>query len=221
MNNQLHELLYYYNEEGYEGYDLNEVQLLEKKDFDRVEKLKLLLHHEDRYVAYQAMLILLAWSIPEGFELLDRFIAEKWDEKESFEPHRFHGEDNVYDVITNALYIATFNGKTEQELYPYIKQFLHRYGDRFFESNLKDFLLKKDCRPLLKEIEQAMQTALQNKRYYQASQLFPVLVHYDQNLFNDYIGIFKTLISQDNRITYTIEEAEKNQLINPTQCTQI
>ncbi|PQA90908.1 hypothetical protein B0A69_19435 [Chryseobacterium shigense] len=209
MNNELQELLYYYNEEGFEGYDLNEVQLLEKKDFDRVEKLKKFLHHEDRYIAYQAMLILLAWSIPEGFELLDRFIAEKWDEKERFEPHRLHGEDNVYDVITNALYISTFNGKSEQELYLYIKQFLHRYGDRFFESNLKDFLLTKDCGPLLKEIELAMQTALQNKRYYQASQLFPVLVHYENNLLNAYIGIFRALINQDNRIAYNIREAEK------------
>lgn len=209
MNNELHKLLYYYNEEAYEGYDLNEVQLLEKKDSDRVEKLKLLLHHEDRYIAYQAMLILLAWSIPEGFQLLDRFIAEKWDEKERFEPHRLHGEDNVYDVITNALYISTFNGKTEQELYPYIKQFLDRYGDRFFESNLKDFLLKKDCGPLLKEMEQAMQKALENKRYYQASQLFPVLVHYDKNTWRKYLDTFRSLISQDNRVAYNIQEAEK------------
>ncbi|SHF01994.1 hypothetical protein [Chryseobacterium sp. OV279] len=210
MNNELHELLYYYNEEGYEGYDLSEVQLLEKKDFDRIEKLKHLLHHEDRYMAYQAMLILLAWSIPEGFELLDRFIAEKWDEKESFEPHRLHHQDNVYDIITNALYISTLNGKNEQELFPYIKQFLLLYGDRFFESNLKDFLLKKDCGPLLKEIEQAIQNALQNKRYYQASQLFPVLVHYDKSRFNVYRDIFRPLISQDNRIAYNMDEAEKN-----------
>ncbi|WP_123879565.1 hypothetical protein [Chryseobacterium carnipullorum] len=209
MNNELHKLLYYYNEEGYEGYDLNEVQLLEKKDSDRIEKLKLLLHHEDRYIAYHAMLILLAWSIPEGFELLDRFITEKWEEKESFEPHRLHGEDNVYDVITNALYIATFNGKTEQELYPFIKDFLHRYGDCLFESNLKDFLLKKDCGPLLKEMEQAMQKALENKRYYQASQLFPVLVHYDKKTWRKYLDTFRSLISQDNRITYNIQEAEK------------
>lgn len=209
MNNELHELLYYYNEEGYEGYDLNEVQLLEKKDFDRVEQLKKILHHEDRYIAYQAMLILLAWSIPEGFELLDRFIAEKWDKKESFEPHRLYAEDNVYDIITNALYISTFNGKSEQELYPYIKQFLHLYDDRFFESHLKDFLLKKDCGPLLKEIEQALRTALENQRYYQASQLFPLLVHYDKSLFNLYIGIFRPLIIQDSRIMYSIEEAEK------------
>lgn len=137
MNNKLHELLYYYNEEGYEGYDLSEVQLLEKKDVDRIEKLKLLLHDDNQYTVYQAMLILLAWSIPEGFEMLDRFIHEKWDEKENFEPHRLYNEDNVYDVITNALYIATFNGKSDQELYPYIRQFLNSYGDKFFESNLK------------------------------------------------------------------------------------
>ncbi|MBL1220379.1 hypothetical protein JET18_05985 [Chryseobacterium sp. L7] len=210
MNNELHELLYYYNEEGYEGHGLNEVQLLEKKDFDRVEKLKHLLHHEDRYMAYQAMLILLAWSIPEGFELLDRFIAEKWDEKESFEPHRLHHQDNVYDIITNALYISTFNGKSEQELFPYIKQLLLLYGDRFFESNLTDFLLKKDCGPLLREIEEAMRTALENQRYYQASQLFPVLVHYDKSRFNVYRDIFRTLISKDNRIAYNMDEAEKN-----------
>lgn len=210
MNNELHEILYYYNDEGYEGYDLNEVQLLEKKDSNRIEKLKQLLHHEDRYMAYQAMLILLAWGIPEGFELLDRFIAEKWDEKESFEPHRLHNQDQVYDVITNALYISTFNGKSEQELFPYIKQFLLLYGDRFFESHLKDFLLKKDCGPLLTEIEQAMRTALENKRYYQASQLFPVLVHYDKSRFNAYIDVFRPLISKDNRIAYNMDEAEKN-----------
>ncbi|MGG7437214.1 hypothetical protein [Chryseobacterium arthrosphaerae] len=210
MNNPIHELLYHYNEEGNEGYDLSEVQLLENIDPDRVEKLKLLLHNDDPYIAYQAMLILLAWAIPEGFKQLDQFIAEKWDEKENFEPHRLHNEDNVYDVITNALYIATFNGKTEQELYPYIKHFLNIYGDKFFESNLKDFLLKKNCRPLLKETEQAIQAALENKRYYQASQLFPVIVHYDKDSFNKYKDIFSSLISEDSRIVYNIEEAEKS-----------
>ncbi|RXM52995.1 MULTISPECIES: hypothetical protein [unclassified Chryseobacterium] len=210
MNNQMHELLYHYDEEGNEGYDLNEVQLLGKIDLDRVEKLKLLLCNDDQYIAYQAMLILLAWAIPEGFKQLDRFISEKWDEKESFEPHRLHNEDNVYDVITNALYISTLNGKTEQELYRYIEYFLKIYGDQFFESNLKDFLLKKNCRPLLKEIEEASQRALRNKRYYQASQLFPVLVYYDQDTFNKYRDIFSHLISEDNRIAYNIEEAEKS-----------
>jgi hemerythrin superfamily protein len=207
MNNQIHELLYHYNEEGH---DLNEVQLLEKIDSERVEKLKLLLHNDDQYIAYQAMLILLAWSIPEGFELLDRFITEKWDEKTNFEPHRIYNEDNVYDVITNALDISTLNGKNEQELYPYIKQFLNIYGDNFFESNLKNFLLKKNCRPLLKEIEQAIESALKNKRYYQASQLFPVIVHYDKSTFHTYLDIFSDLISLDNRIAENIEEAKKS-----------
>ncbi|GEJ45798.1 hypothetical protein [Chryseobacterium sp. ON_d1] len=210
MNTQINELLYHYNEEGYEGYDLSEVQLLKNIDSERVEKLKLLLHNDDQYIAYQAMLILLAWAIPEGFQQLDRFISEKWDEKESFESHRIHSEDNVYDVITDALYISTINGKSEQELYPYIKYFLSIYGNKFFESNLKDFLLKKNCTPLLKEIEQAIHDSLQNKRYYQASQLFPVLVHYDKSSFNKYADIFKSLIKEDDRIAYNIEEAEKS-----------
>ncbi|KAA0129363.1 hypothetical protein FY557_05545 [Chryseobacterium sp. SN22] len=210
MNKEIHELLYHYNEEGQEGYDLNEVQLLEERDAERTEKLKLLLHNENRYIAYQAMLILLAWAELEGFKQLDEFISEKWAEKETFEPHRIHGEDNVYDVIANALYIAALNGKPEEELYPYIKHFLKIYGNQFFESNLKDFLLKKNCRLLLKEIEQAIHDALQNNRYYQASQLFPVLVHYDKGIFNQYIDIFNRLVNQDNRIIYNIEEAKKN-----------
>lgn len=211
MKNEIHELLYHYNEEGEEGYDLKEVQLLEKRDAERIEKLKLLLNNEDRYIAYQAMLILLAWTEQEGFKQLDRFISEKSTEKETFEPHRIHGEDNVYDVIANALYIAALNGKPEQELYPYIKHFLGIYGTQVFESGLKEFLLKKNCKPLLNEIQQAMQEALQNKRYYQASQLFPVLVHYGKNYFNTYKDTFTSLIKEDNRIEYNIniEEAEK------------
>lgn len=210
MNNEIHELLYHYNEEGQEGYDLNEVQLLEERDAERTEKLKLLLHNEDRYIAYQAMLILLAWAESEGFKQLDRFISEKWNEKETFEPHRIHGEDNVYDVIANALYIAALNGKPEQELYPYIKHFLEIYGTQFFESNLKEFLLKRNYTLLLSDIEQAMKDALENKRYYQASQLFPVLVHYDKDNFKKYIDTFTSLIKEDQRIEYNIEEAENS-----------
>ena len=209
MDNHIHEILYHYNEDGYEGYDLSEVQHLEKIDLERVEKIKLLLQNDDQYIAYQAMLILLAWSIPEGFKQLDRFISEKWDEKENFEPHRIYNKDNVYDVITNALFIATLNGKSEQELYPYIKHFLNIYGDKFFESKQKEFLLKKNCRPLLQEIEQAMQSALKNKRCHQASQLFPIIVHYDKDGYNKFIDIFNDLISQDDRISYNIEEAKK------------
>lgn len=210
MKNEIHELLYHYSEEGQEGYDLNEVQLLEERNAERTEKLKLLLHNEDRYIAYQAMLILLAWAEPEGFKQLDRFISEKWNEKETFEPHRIHDADNVYDIIANALYIATLNGKPEEELYPYIKHFLEIYGTQFFESGLKEFLLKKNCTLLLNDIKQAMQDALENKRYYQASQLFPVLVHYDKDNFKKYKDTFTSLIKEDNRIEYNIEEAENN-----------
>jgi hypothetical protein len=209
LENEIYDTLYYYSEDGEEGYDLTEVQLIGKTDENRVEKLKLLLHHKNAYISYQAMLILVAWAIPEGFQQLDRFISEKWDEKHSFEPHRIYNEDNVYDVIVDALYISTLNGKEEQELYPYIKHFLNIYGDRFFESCLKDFLLKKDCKPLLKEIEEAMKSGLKNKKYYQASQLFPVIVHYDKHRFEEYFEVFSSLLKDDKRIEYNIEEAEK------------
>ncbi|WP_312296760.1 hypothetical protein [Chryseobacterium sp.] len=54
-----------------------------------------------------------------------------------------------------------------------------------------------------------MNNTLQNKRYYQASQLFPVLVHYEKSIFDEYKDIFTPLIHLDNRITYNIEEAGK------------
>ncbi len=209
MNSDIHELLYHYNEDGYEGYDLSEVQLLREIDSDRVEKLKLLLQHDDTYIAYQAMLILLAWAIPEGFQQLDTFISEKWEEKQTFEPHRIYNEDNVYDVICNALSIAILNGKDEEELHASISYFLKIYGTHFFESNLKNFLLTKNCKPFLKEIEQAMERAIETERYYQASQLFPVVVNYDNNGFNKFEGVFKDLLLHDNRIMYNIEEAQK------------
>ncbi|MDO3424387.1 hypothetical protein QWT87_05750 [Chryseobacterium sp. APV1] len=209
MENEIYDTLYYYSEYGEEGYDLTEVQLIGKTDENRVEKLKYLLQHKNPYISYQAMLILVAWAIPEGFVQLDRFISEKWDEKHNFEPHRIYNEDNVYDVIVDALYISTFNGKEEQKLYPYVKHFLSIYGDRFFESCLKDFLLKKDCRPLLKEIEEATKSALKNEKYYQASQLFPVIVHYDKHRFEEYFEVFSSLLKDDKRIGYNIEEAEK------------
>lgn len=62
---------------------------------------------------------------------------------------------------------------------------------------------------LLNDIEQAMQDALENKRYYQASQLFPVLVHYDKNYFNKYKDTFMSLINKDDRIKFNIEEVNK------------
>lgn len=207
MDKALHDLLYYYQEDGYEGYDLREVQLLNVIDAERVEKLKVLLQHEDPYVAYQAMLILLAWAVPEGFVLLDRFIAEQWETTTSFEPHRLYGADNVYDVIADALSVATLNGKSVAELYPYLQQLLSMYGTHFFESCLAELLLRKDCRPLLKDMETAMEQAIAQERYYQASQLFPVLVHYDKQAFEQYNALFLSLTELDKRIAFNTAAA--------------
>ncbi|OPH00361.1 hypothetical protein B2I21_00350, partial [Chryseobacterium mucoviscidosis] len=63
MENEIYDTLYYYSEDGEEGYDLTEVQLIGKTDENRVEKLKLLLQHKNPYISYQAMLILVAWAI--------------------------------------------------------------------------------------------------------------------------------------------------------------
>jgi hypothetical protein len=65
LENEIYDTLYYYSEDGEEGYDLTEVQLIGKTDENRVEKLKLLLHHKNAYISYQAMLVLLAWAIPK------------------------------------------------------------------------------------------------------------------------------------------------------------
>ena len=210
MDNEIHDTFYtYIDEDGNQGEDLREVQLLESFSQERIEKLTNLTNNEDRYIAYQAMLILLSWGIDVGFKKLDDFIENKIDDLVAFEPHRIYGEDNVYDVISDALYISTYNTNDEDKIVPYIKIMLAMYGNKFFESRLKYVLLKlQNTAVLIPNIKKAIETAIANERYYQASQLLPVIAKYEEEALDQYVKEFSFFTKYDNRISHNLKEIQ-------------
>ncbi len=209
MEKYIYEALYYYkDEDGEEGYDLYNVQLLEQIDNNRIQILKKIIENEDKYISYQAMLILISLGINEGFNKFNDFITEKWYEKLEFEPHRIYDEDNVFDVISRAFNIAYINGAAKLLVIENVKIILSFYGTRFFEGNLKRVLLKRDeiSINLTKEIKVALESALKNKRYYQASQLLSLINKYDKAYVSNVIPEFENLAKIDNRINFNLDE---------------
>lgn len=210
MSKETYDTLYYYNEDGEDGYDLNEVMLLDDvNDTERIEKLTELLESSDKTIAYQAILILVSWNKKQGFSKLQQFIDERWDKSENFDPHRIYGEDTAYDKFSHALKISTYNGSSETQLMPYIKQFLELYNEVFFESFFKDLLLSMNIISLyIEEVEKTILKTVEANKPYQASQLFPVLVKNNSSYFEKYKDFFEKLNLKDGRIIYNIEEAE-------------
>ncbi len=212
MKKEIFEILYkYIDDDGNEGEDLFEVQLLEKAPQKRVDKLIQLLEHEDQYICLQAMLILIAWGKREGLRKLDEFINNEYDKFEKFYPHRIWGQDNVYDEISDALFMSIFKTKNENLILPYLKKILSLYGDKFFESKFKSVLLEslKSTQILIPEIKEAIELAIKNKRYYQASQFLPIIAKYDNKNIDQYILKFNSLIPLDERIKFNIEESNE------------
>lgn len=110
---------------------------------------------------------------------------------EEFEPYRIRDEDNVYDVLAEALYRSTYNTDNEDKILPFLKDILSLYPTCFFESRLKYVLLKMEkCNLLQNDIENALVGAIDNQRYYQASQLLPVLHKISPDLALKYAPTF-------------------------------
>ncbi len=204
--------LLYIDESG-ELSTLFDVQLMEDIPTQRIPKLIKLLASKDRYINYQAMLLLIAWGVEEGFNQLDFFIENELDATYEYEPHRIWGADNVYDHIAESLLISTYNTHNVEKITPYLNRFLSFYSEKFFDSKLKDVLLKirtKLDEPFQKEfsegIVRAIDQAIKSERYFQASQLLPVLAHYEKSKVHDYISKFESLLTFDKRIRYNLDE---------------
>jgi hypothetical protein len=209
MEKFIYEALYHYkDDDGEEGYDLFCVQTLEHKEKERIDVLKKILENEDRYIAYQAMIILLSWGLDEGFVKLNEFITDKWYEKAEFEPHRIYGEDNVFDVIADALDIAWFNSMDKKRVIDLFKVILSYYGNMFFEGKIKQVLLKREelAMNILPNIKNALEASLKNKRFYQASQLLSIINKYDKKYVEMLIPEFENLAKIDSRINYNLDE---------------
>jgi hypothetical protein len=91
----------------------------------------------------------------------------------------------------------------KKKIIPYFVKLLKLYGDKFFESKLKNCLLEIQPRKeLLPYIIKALESSLKNERYYQASQLLPVIAKYNKSLVQIYVNQFIPLVALDDRIQY-------------------
>jgi hypothetical protein len=104
-----------YSTSSSEEFGLYEAQLMEEIPAERISKLIELLKNENQFITFQAMLILTAWNIEEGFKSITEFIKNQPDRNYEFEPHRIWDADNAYDYIAKALYISTFNSDDEKK----------------------------------------------------------------------------------------------------------
>ena len=197
-----------YTDETGEVIGLDEVQLLDPIPQERITRLIDSLSGDDLYLSYQCALVLAAWGIEQGVHYLRHLIATRIDQLAEFEPHRLWGEDNVYDVISEALYIGVLSDYNKVEINSMVKEILELYGEAYFESKLKHVLIKLNEPELTPAIKQAMQLALKHERYYQASQLLPVLAKYDKVYAFAQVDAFQKLIAKDKRIQYNLEEMQ-------------
>ncbi|UYZ64889.1 hypothetical protein [Hymenobacter weizhouensis] len=199
-----------YADENGEIVGLDEVQYMDPVPAERIPALVALLQSDDIYVAYQCGLILAAWGVKEGIEHLRMLVETRIDKTADFEPHRLWGEDNVYDVIARALSMAMqYTDYNKAEITALLARILELYGECYFESKLKYALLDVRVPELMPNIKQALQVALDHGRYYQASQLLPVLAVYDRAFAQAQIPVFERLTSQDQRIKYNLEEMQQ------------
>ena len=198
-----------YTDEFGEIVGLDEVQLMKTELSSRMPLLIGLLRQEDLYLAYQCGLILAAWGVSDGVDYLEYLVETRIDKTTEFEPHRLWGEDNVYDIIAEALELAvSINGYDRLLVARVFKKILALYGECYFESRLKQALINLNELALLPDIKQAMQLALDHKRYYQASQLLPVLAKYDKAYALAQVGPFQQLVAEDKRIQDNLEEMQ-------------
>ncbi|UOQ71675.1 hypothetical protein [Hymenobacter cellulosilyticus] len=196
-----------YADEAGEIVGLEEVQLLEPVPTGRIPALVGLLTSTDRYLAYQCGLILAAWGVKHGVDYLRQLLETRIDKTTALEPHRLWGEDNVYDVIAEALSLAwRYSAYDKAEIVAILAEVLALYGECYFESKLKHVLLNSSIPELAPAVKQALQLAVVHQRYYQASQLLPVLAKYDKTYALTLVGQFEKLLGQDKRIQYNLEE---------------
>jgi hypothetical protein len=194
-----------YTDEAGEVVGLDAVQLLDPIPVNRVPELIAQLSGDDLYLAYQCGLVLAAWGVEEGVSYLQSLVASRIDKIAEFEPHRLWGEDNVYDVISEALGVAVLSDYDKSEIVNILRDVLQLYGECYFESKLKEVLIRLDEESLLPDIKRAMQLALDNQRYYQASQLLPVLAKHDNAYALAQVSMFQDLVQKDGRVRFNLE----------------
>lgn len=182
-----------YTDEFGDDVGLDEVQLLDPPLEDRVQALSTMLNSSEKYLSYQATLVLSAWGKDIGLQKLEDFIKKEELSELGFSPNRITSEDNVYDELSYAVHLYGLSGGDRGNMLNLFKRLLSLYPKYFFESKLKYALLKNMFIELVPAIENAINGALANGRTYQASQLLPVITKLDSEkgwiLAQKFIGL--------------------------------
>lgn len=70
--------------------------------WDRVPKIKELMHGEDAYIALRAAMLLSHWGMDEGFDYLKAFVCDRPPLTENWMPHRLRAYDDTYKHVLDA-----------------------------------------------------------------------------------------------------------------------
>ncbi|WP_282176056.1 hypothetical protein [Vibrio nereis] len=164
-----------YTDEFGDDVGLDEVQLLDPPCEERVPALIEMLDSSDQYLSYQSVLILTAWGNDFGLEKLEELIDREEITNLGCSPNRITDEDNVYDELSYAVHLYGLSGGERDNVLRLFKKILAIYPKHFFESKLKHGLLKNEFVELVPFVENAIRETFAKGRFYQASQLLPVL----------------------------------------------
>jgi len=110
MGHDIYHLIYtHYDEHGDRIDDFEDVLLCEDCEIDtsKIEPLKKLLipasHPKETLIPIEAAKLLAAWGVDDAIDYFDHCINDRIDRLGTLEPHRLHGYDTTYEMITEAL----------------------------------------------------------------------------------------------------------------------
>lgn len=210
MSEEEYETLFRYEEDGVVDYDLFEVLWLEGEyDPIRVEKLEAILEHKDKYFAYMATQVLIAWGYESGLNKLGQILTERWDKIELFEPHRIWSVEMMYDRLAYALRMSRDKFNDELIMY-YTRRLLGLFSEIYYDIYFRVLLLSlKYLDELADELEKTMCDAMEDDSL-QASLIFVVLTKVDSSYYDKYVDAFKELQTiKDSRIKFSLADAQK------------
>jgi hypothetical protein len=133
----------------YTDEDGNEVDVLDLRMmepiYDRIQKLKILLHNNNTSQRLDSAVLLTAWGIEEGVDYLENFLDRDAIEKEGKYLCRNNKDDCTYDVIGESLVTFTTNNPRESKrvIVP-LEKTLSFFGKRSFDNGISSFLIHAD-----------------------------------------------------------------------------
>jgi len=175
---------------------LDEVQLLDDPSSERIHELEALLNDPNLYIRYQAILILTAWGFESGIHGAEIMISQGCVDGLNLSPHRITGKDNRFDDLAEAIHLYVLSGGSHNRALNAFKSLLGIYSQHFFESKFKRALLKHADVEISVYLAVAIKNCLQSCKFYQGSQLLPVLAKLEPHNFWAVLPEFRVISGQ-------------------------